>query len=317
MENLCEEVKSLPPFQEVCPEAYQYTVEKPSVLQINVGRKCNLACRHCHLECGPNRREIMGRDVLEVCLRVYQRHGYDTIDITGGAPEMCPDLKWFIQEAKKLCSHIIVRSNGVIWLEPGYEDFPEFFANHGVELFLSLPYYRAKEADRQRGEGTFHREIACIQRINGLGYGKGEGLTLNLVYNPNGALLPPPQEAMEQEYKERLSRDFGVCFDHLYCITNNPMGRFSQFLKRSGNLEKYMQKLYQALNPAAFEGMMCRSQISVGYDGRVYDCDFNQAGELPIAGRKSIFDLAEEDYGPRHIIFGRHCYGCTAGAGSS
>lgn len=317
MKNLCEEVTGIPPFHEVCPEAFQYTAEKPSVLQINVGRKCNLACKHCHLECGPNRSEMMSREVLEACLRVYQRHGYDTIDLTGGAPEMCPDLKWFIAEAEKLCSHIIIRSNGVIWLEEGYEDFPQFFADHHVELFLSLPYYRAKEADRQRGSGTFDREIGCIQKLNALGYGKEPDKVLNLVYNPNGALLPPPQEAMEREYKERLYQDYGILFNHLFCITNNPMGRFSQFLQKSGNLEKYMGKLYQALNPSTFEGMMCRNQISVGYDGSVYDCDFNQAGELPIAGRKTIFDLAREDYQVRRILFGRHCYGCTAGSGSS
>lgn len=317
MENYCEEVTSLPPFQTVCPKEYQYTTESPEVLQVNVGRKCNLACKHCHLECGPNRTELMDRTVLSACLEVFKRHGYKTIDITGGAPEMCSELKWFITEARKLCDHIIVRSNGVIWLEEGYEDFPEFFAEHGIELFLSLPYYRAKEADRQRGDGVFMREIACLQRLNKLGYGKEAEKVLNLVFNPNGALLPPPQEAMEAEFKERLYADFGVVFNNLYCITNNPMGRFSQFLKRSGNLEKYMNKLYNALNPEVFAGMMCRTQISVGYDGSIYDCDFNQAGGFPIAGKKTIFDLAAEDYAPRRIIFGRHCYGCTAGAGSS
>ncbi len=317
MMNLCETADCIPPFQEVCPEAFQYTAEKPSVLQINLGRKCNLACKHCHLACGPNRKEMISREVLEACLQVYQRHGYDTIDLTGGAPEMCPDLKWFIGEAKKLCSRIILRSNGVIWLEKGYEDFPQFFADHHVELYLSLPYYRAKEADRQRGEGTFDREIRCIQALNGLGYGREPDKVLNLVYNPNGALLPPPQEAMEKEYKERLFKDYGIRFNSLFCITNNPMGRFSQFLQKSGNLEKYMRKLYQALNPSTFEGMMCRRQISVGYDGQVYDCDFNQAGELPAAGGKTIFDLAHEAYQKRRIVFGRHCYGCTAGSGSS
>lgn len=317
MENVCEEVTQIPAFQSVCPAELQLTAAKPEVLQINVGRACNLACKHCHLECGPNRTEMISREVLSVCLSVYQRHGYSTIDITGGAPELCPDLRWFIEEAEKICSHIIIRSNGVIWLEEGFQDFPEFFAAHGIELFLSLPYYRAKEADRQRGDGVFDREIRCIQRINELGYGRDTDKVLNLVYNPNGALLPPPQAAMEAEYRERLGRDYGIVFNHLFCLTNNPMGRFGQFLKRSGNLERYMNRLYGALNPATFESMMCRTQISVGWDGSVYDCDFNQAAELPIAGRKTIFELAAEDYAPRHIVFGRHCYGCTAGAGSS
>lgn len=317
MQQVCEEVTALAPFSEVCPEEYRRTAERPEVLQINVGRRCNLACKHCHLNCGPERTEMISREVLSACLAVYRRHGYQTIDITGGAPEMCPDLRWFIEEAGKICTHIIVRSNATIWLLPGYEDYPEFFAAHGVELFISLPYYRAKEADRQRGDGNFAREILCIQRLNTLGYGKDKDKVLNFVYNPNGALLPPPQEAMEAEYRARLFKEYGIEFNHLYCLTNNPIGRFGMFLKRSGNLEKYMRKLAGALNPETFAGMMCRTQISVGWDGSVYDCDFNQAAELPCIGRKTIFELAESDYETRRIVFGRHCYACTAGAGSS
>ncbi|MDO4264935.1 MAG: arsenosugar biosynthesis radical SAM protein ArsS [Eubacteriales bacterium] len=317
MERVCEEIKSIPGFSQICPEAFQYTSEQPKVLQINVGRKCNLACKHCHLNCGPDRTEMISRSVLSACLSVYRKHGYETIDITGGAPELCPDLKWFICEAEQVCSDIIVRSNATVWLEDGFGDYPEFFAAHHVTLFLSLPYYRAKEADRQRGEGNFDREITCIRRLNSLGYGKDPDKILNFVYNPNGALLPPPQEAMEAEYRLRLAAEYGIVFNNLFCLTNNPIGRFGAFLKRSGNLERYMQKLYGALNPETFEGMMCRTQISVGYDGSIYDCDFNQAADIPVAGRKTIFDLANESYQRRRIVFGRHCYGCTAGAGSS
>lgn len=296
---------------------FQYTEGSLDVLQINVGRLCNLACKHCHVEAGPNRTEIMGREVMEACLSVCREQQVKTVDITGGAPEMNPDFQWFVEEVCKICSHVIVRTNLVILLEEGYRHLPKFYADHGIEVVCSLPYYRAKEMDRVRGDGSFDRAIMVLKELNGLGYGREEGLVLNMVYNPAGAFFPPSQNAMEKEYKARLLADYGIVFNQLFTITNNPTGRFFSFLERSGNLESYMQKLYGAFNKETLGGLMCRYQISVGYDGAVYDCDFNQAAELPVSTKETIFDMVGKPYAPRKICFGNHCYGCTAGQGSS
>lgn len=296
---------------------FQYTEGSLDVLQINVGRLCNLACKHCHVEAGPNRTEIMGRDVMEACLSVCREQQVRTVDITGGAPEMNPDFQWFVEEVCKICSHVIVRTNLVILLEEGYRHLPKFYADHGIEVVCSLPYYRAKEMDRVRGDGSFDAAIMVLKELNGLGYGREEGLVLNMVYNPAGAFFPPAQNAMEKEYKARLLADYGIVFNQLFTITNNPTGRFFSFLERSGNLESYMQKLYGAFNKETLGGLMCRYQISVGYDGAVYDCDFNQVSELPVSTKETIFDMVGKPYVPRKICFGNHCYGCTAGQGSS
>ena len=315
-----EEFKKLaqiPDFQDSVEDKELLMTDKMSVLQINVGRLCNLACKHCHVEAGPNRTEVMGRDVLEDCLKLYKEWGFQTIDITGGAPEMNPHFRWFVEEAVKVCPDVMVRSNLTVMLEEGYEDFPEFYAANKVTVICSLPHYKAKNSNKQRGEGTFEKSIQVLKRLNALGYGKDPELTLNMVFNPGGAFFPPEQLAMEKEYKEHLGSEYGIVFNHLFTITNNPIGRFGAFLARTGNMEGYLTKLYDAFNPGAVAGMMCRSQLSVGWDGRVYDCDFNQAVDLPIEGADHIKDLVGKPYEKRRIRLDKHCYACTAGQGSS
>lgn len=317
MENL-NTLADIPSFESRIkdPELRQ-TAGSLEVMQINVGKRCNLSCKHCHVEAGPSRTEVMGKDVMEAALRVCREQKVLTIDITGGAPEMNPNFEWLVEEACAVCSHVIVRTNLVILTEDTYRHLPEFYAGHKVEVVCSLPYYRAKEMDRVRGDGTFDKAIRVIQQLNELGYGKRPELVLNMVYNPSGAFFPPVQSAMEKEYKARLMEDYGIVFNQLFTITNNPTGRFGAFLKRSGNLESYMAKLCGSFNEATLPGLMCRYQMSVGYDGTVYDCDFNQAAELPVLSGKKIFDYVGKEYKKRAICFGKHCYGCTAGQGSS
>ena len=230
---------------------------------------------------------------------------------------MNPNFRWFVEEACKICDHVIVRTNLVVLLEDGYTDLPEFYRDHKIEVFCSLPHYKAKTTDRQRGADVFDRSIEVIKKLNELGYGKEPDLVLNMVYNPAGAFFPPDQTTMENEYKKILGDKYGIVFNNLFTITNNPIGRFGQFLVNSGNFEGYMGKLYAAFNPATLENMMYRFQVSVGWDGSLYDCDFNQALELPVSTGDTIFDMAEKAYEPRRIVFNKHCYACTAGAGSS
>lgn len=303
-------------FESRVDPSFQYA-ESLDVLQVNVGRLCNLSCRHCHVEAGPDRREIMGREVMKACMEVCREQKVRTVDITGGAPEMNPGFQWFAEEMCKRSRQVMVRSNLVILTEMEYRHLPRFYADHKIEVVCSLPYYRAREMDRVRGEGSFGAAIKVIRELNELGYGREEGLVLNMVYNPAGAYFPPSQAAMEKEYKARLWNDYGIVFDHLFTITNNPTGRFFQFLEKSGNLEDYMMKLCGSFNKAALKGLMCRNQISVGYDGRIYDCDFNQAAGLPVLTGENIAGLVGKPFAPRKICFGNHCYGCTAGQGSS
>ena len=230
---------------------------------------------------------------------------------------MNPDFRWFVEEAVKVCPDVMVRSNLTVMLEEGYEDLPEFYAANKVTVICSLPHYKAKNSNKQRGEGTFEKSIQVLKRLNALGYGKDPELTLNMVFNPGGAFFPPEQSAMEKEYKEHLGSEYGIVFNHLFTITNNPIGRFGAFLTRTGNMEGYLTKLYDAFNPGAVAGMMCRSQLSVGWDGRVYDCDFNQAVDLPIEGVDHMKDLVGKPYEKRRIRLDKHCYACTAGQGSS
>lgn len=315
-----EEFKKLtqiPEFADSVEDKELLMTDKMSVLQINVGRLCNLACKHCHMEAGPNRTEVMERDVLNDCLKLYKEWGFQTIDITGGAPEMNPHFRWFVEEAVKVCSDVMVRSNLTIMLEEGYEDLPEFYAANKVTVICSLPHYKAKNSNKQRGEGTFEKSIEVLKKLNALGYGKDPELKLNMVFNPEGAFFPPDQSAMEKEYKEHLGREYGIVFNNLFTITNNPIGRFGAFLTRTGNMEGYLTKLYDAFNPGAAAGMMCRSQLSVGWDGRVYDCDFNQAVDMPVEGAGHIKDLIGKPYVKRRIRLDKHCYACTAGQGSS
>ena len=290
------------------------TVSELNTLQVNVGRLCNLSCKHCHMEAGPNRTEIMSREIMEHVLRILKH--FKVLDITGGAPEMNINFKWLVSEAVKLGVHVIVRSNLVILTEPDYEDFLKFYADNKIEVAASLPYYTERDCDRQRGSGVFKKVIAVLKRLNALGYGRNDDLILDLVYNPGGAFLPPDQAELEREYKARLKAEYDIDFTRLFAIANNPIGRFGEFLRRSGNFERYMQRLQDAFNPAALEGMMCRYQLSVAWDGSLYDCDFNQAIDLKVNGVNNIKDLGDK-LECRDIAFGEHCYACTAGAGSS
>lgn len=317
MKDRFKELDNVPDFQANIENPKVQKTDDMKVLQINVGRLCNLACKHCHVEAGPSRTEIMSKEVMDACLKTYNKWGFDTIDITGGAPEMNPNFRWFVEECCRISNHVIVRSNMVIMLEEGYEDLPEFYARNNVELVVSLPHYKAKKTNKQRGDSVFEGSIEILKKLNALGYGTDSDLVLNMVYNPSGAFFPPNQQAMETEYKEKLGREYGISFNNLFCITNNPIGRFGKFLVQSGNFEGYMYKLYDAFNPETLENMMCRYQISVGWDGKVYDCDFNQAEGIEISTKQTIFDIADSDYEVRNICFDKHCYACTAGSGSS
>lgn len=289
-------------------------------MQINLGKMCNQVCKHCHVDAGPDRKEIMTTDTLQYCLNVLNENDIPTVDLTGGAPEMNPNFKWFIGKVKNLNIHVMVRSNLTILEANGYEDYHKFMADHKVEIVSSLPYYKKSFTDRQRGDGVFDASIAAIKKLNELGYGKeNSGLKLDLVYNPVGAFLPPSQSELEQDYKRELYNQFGIVFNNLYTITNMPISRFLDYLLQSGNYEKYMQKLVDSFNPVAAANVMCRSIISIGWDGQLYDCDFNQMLELNMdhGAPDHIRDFNINSIKNRRIVTGQHCYGCTAGAGSS
>ena len=316
-EKTVEEVMNgFRPFIEMVPECDRVTNERLATMQVNVGYRCNLACKHCHLECGPARSEMMSREVMQACLDAYGTCGFSAVDITGGAPEMHPDLEWFLREWQKRGVAPIVRTNLCILTDPEYARFAQLYADVDATLFASLPYYSARNVDKIRGDGTFTSSIEGLRLLNEVGYGDG-GRPITLVYNPPTATLPPDQASMEREYKRHLSADFGVSFTNLVAITNNPSGRFAAALNRKGNLEGYMNRLIGAFNPATTASMMCRDQVSVDWRGNLYDCDFNQALGLRVEGDATIFDLAQAAPAARAIVFANHCYGCTAGAGSS
>jgi radical SAM/Cys-rich protein len=290
------------------------------IFQMNVGYMCNMTCKHCHVDAGPDREEIMSRETFEYCLSALQESNIDTVDLTGGAPEMNPHFRWFVEKASKLGKHIIVRSNLTILTTNKFSDLPAFFKKHKVEVTCSLPFYSKSRTDRQRGKGTYDKSIVALKRLNEIGYGKeGSGLKLNLVYNPVGAFLPGDQEEIKQEFKKELKRTHDIEFNDLFTITNLPISRFLNFLLMSGNLEDYMEKLVESFNPSAAEGVMCRNTISIGWDGKLYDCDFNQMLEMEThqdsAQHIKDFDLASLNN--REIRVNQHCFGCTAGAGSS
>ena len=293
---------------------------EPEVLQVNIGKMCNQVCKHCHVDAGPDRKEIMTRETMKHCIDALSQSNIQAVDVTGGAPEMNPDFKWFVSEIKKLDRHVMLRSNLTILVSNGYEGYPQFLADNDVEIISSLPYYSASNTDRQRGDGVFDKSVKAIKILNDLGYGKDEtGLTFNLVYNPLGAFLPPKQESLEKDYKRELWNKFGLVFNNLYTITNLPISRFLDYLIESENYLNYMNKLISAFNPAAALNVMCRNTISIGWDGQIYDCDFNQMLELPLTNGspKHIKDFDTKLLNNRVIITGQHCYGCTAGAGSS
>ena len=290
------------------------------ILQVNVGKLCNQACKHCHVDASPKRTEIMRRETIEACLDILRKYKIPTLDITGGAPEMIPDFRLLVTEARKTGAKIIVRHNLTVMFEPNQEDLPEFFHENEVEVVSSLPYFLAQQTDAQRGTGVFDKSVEAIKRLNAVGYGiESTNLILNLVCNPVGAFLPPPQKSIEADFRRELKTRYDLHFNNLYTITNMPVARFLDYLRRSGNEEKYMQKLVQAFNPQAVEGLMCRNTLSVDWTGKLFDCDFNQMLEMPVSAEvpQTIFDFTPEKFFGREIKTAAHCFGCTAGAGSS
>jgi radical SAM/Cys-rich protein len=291
-----------------------------TVLQMNVGRRCNQACRHCHVDAGPDRTEVMTPEVVEACLGLLESSDIPTLDITGGAPELHPLFRDIVRRARAAGRHVMDRCNLTITRLPSYADIPAFLAAHAVEVVASLPSFAARQTDAQRGEGVFEDSIAALRHFNELGYGiEGSGLVLNLVTNPVGAFLPPPQRALEADWKRELQRRYGIVFTRLYTITNMPISRYLQYLVDSGNLQAYMDKLVNAFNPSAVDGLMCRFTLSVAWDGRLYDCDFNQMIDVGTAddSPQTIFDATPAALLGRRIVVGPHCFGCTAGGGSS
>ena len=290
------------------------------IFQVNVGKLCNQACAHCHVDAGPDRREEnMSKAHFEKCLDILARYDIPTVDITGGAPELNPHFRWFVEECRKLGKHVMNRCNlTIIMSNKKFRDLPQWFAENRVEVVSSLPHYSALRTDSQRGGGVFDDSVKALQMLNAAGYGKElTGLKINLVYNPTGAFLPGNQAALEAEFKRQLKRRYDVDFNHLYAITNMPISRFLDYLLESGNYETYMQALLDAFNPAAVAGVMCRNTISVSWDGYLYDCDFNQMLGLKVAAPNRLDDFDLEALENRDIVLNQHCYGCTAGAGSS
>jgi radical SAM/Cys-rich protein len=302
-------------------DCFPIIASAPEIFQMNIGKKCNLSCRHCHVGAGPMRTEMMGEEVFKKCLKIIKRTpAVKTVDITGGAPEMNNNLKWFINELAVLNKRIIVRSNLVILTEKGYTGFIEFFAGQKVEVCASLPGCDADKTDRQRGSGVHERCIKALRQLNESGYGKrNTGLVLNLVHNPAGAYMPGAQSSIETEYRKALNDKYKIVFNNLFCITNIPVGRYLKYLIESGNLGDYMCELAKAYNPAVVPNVMCKNTISVGWDGSLYDCDFNQMLELKIDGScaDSLDKYGLQKLKGRKIRVHSHCYGCTAGSGSS
>lgn len=292
-----------------------------SVLQINIGKLCNQTCAHCHVDAGPDKKvENMDRATLQKCLDILQEYKIPQVDITGGAPEMNPHFRWFVESCHQMGIHVMNRCNlTIIMANKKYHDLPEFFAANKVEVISSLPYYNKNRTDNQRGDGVFEDSIAALQKLNAVGYGQEDsGLNLHLVYNPAGAFLPGDQQALEQEFKRQLLRKYDIRFNNLFAITNLPVARFLDYLVESGKYEDYMQTLIDAYNPATTEGLMCRNTLSISWDGYIYDCDFNQMLELKVASPiQHIDDFDLEQLYQRDIVVNQHCYGCTAGAGSS
>jgi radical SAM/Cys-rich protein len=292
------------------------------VLQVNMGKYCNLACIHCHVESGPNRTELMSRETVDAVLRFLGRTNIPTVDITGGAPELNPIFDYLVESAVGLGRHVMDRCNLTVIFEPGKDYLPQFFKRHRVELVCSLPCYSEENVDRQRGKGTFELSIRALQIFNELGYGQSEsGLVLNLVYNPVGPHLPPPQDQLEQDYKRKLQEKFGIIFDRLYCLSNMPITRYATHLKLRGEYEQYMELLENSFNASTLDQVMCRNLISVGWEGTIYDCDFNQMLDLPIRDADgkalNISTLSVDQVQNMPVTVGDHCYACTAGSGSS
>lgn len=292
------------------------------IFQINVGKLCNMTCRHCHVDAGPDRREIMDRETIDACLQALDQTTAHTVDITGGAPELNPNFRYLVDQCVARGKHVIDRCNLTVLLLPPLQDLPEWLAERGVEVVCSLPHYRKLSTDSQRGEGTFDRSIEALRLLNDAGYGQGNPQQrLTLMSNPVGAFLASGQTKMEQEWKAGLLKHHGVSFDRLITLNNMPISRFLEWLEQSGNLQRYMEVLVNAFNPATISGLMCRNTLSISWDGRLFDCDFNQMLDLevqPVNDRRlHIRDFDSQLLAQRQIVTARHCFGCTAGAGSS
>ena len=314
---------ALIPFQQKLAQFDLYPL-KPSqieIFQVNIGKMCNQVCKHCHVDAGPDRKEIMTRETMQQCIDILKVNPQlKIVDITGGAPELNVNFRWFAAEIKKLDIHVIVRCNlTIIVANKKYYDLPAFYKQHNLEVVSSLPFYTQDRTDRQRGNGVFEDSIKALKMLNAVGYGKNDtGLILNLVYNPAGAFLPPSQQSLEREYKQALMERYDIEFNNLFAITNLPISRFLDYLLQSGNYESYMEKLVNAYNPVAAANVMCRNTISIGWDGYLYDCDFNQMLELKVnCSSRHINEFNIMQLNGREIVIGQHCYGCTAGAGSS
>lgn len=313
----------LPKFKDKIAESNHFPLKarQLEILQINVGYMCNQVCEHCHVDAGPDRKEIMTRETMQQCLDVIKASGAHTLDLTGGAPEMNPDFRWFVEEASKVgIKDFIVRSNlTIIRANKKYHDLPEFFKKHNVHVVSSMPHWTRGKTDKQRGDGVFDKSIEALKALNAIGYGTPDSdLRLDLVYNPSGAFLPGDQSSMEKDFKRALLDDFNIHFHNLFAITNLPISRFLDYLIASENYEDYMYELVDAFNPAAVANVMCTNTLSVSWDGYLYDCDFNQMLELPVNSKaKHISEFNKELLEGRNIVISQHCYGCTAGAGSS
>ncbi len=284
-------------------------------VQINLGKQCNQSCKHCHVDAGPTRTESMSEETARQCLEIIKLPNVKCVDITGGAPEMNGQFKFLVEESKKMGKHVMDRCNLTILEEPGYEYLYEFLAQHRVEIVASLPHFAASTTDRQRGKGVFDKSILALKKLNALGYGKN--LPLHLVYNPAGFFMSAPQSELEPEFKNKLKSQYGIEFNNLYCIHNIPINRFLMSLVARGKFESYMETLANAYNPATLEGLMCRHQISISYEGYVYDCDFNQMLDLKANGQNHISQFNLQGFLNRKLAINSHCYACTAGAGSS
>lgn len=300
-------------------DLYPLKSVETEILQINLGKLCNQVCEHCHVDAGPDRQEIMVKEVLQQCLIAARNKNIHTVDLTGGAPEMNPNFRWFVSELSQLGKKVIVRSNLTILTYKKHLDIPQFYKDNNVTIISSMPCYTKDNVDKQRGDGVFDRSIQALKRLNEIGYGKkGTDLELNLVYNPGGAALPPEQAALEIDYKRELKELFDIEFNNLFTITNLPISRFLDFLLKENRYEEYMDKLIASFNPLAAKNVMCRNTISVGWDGKLFDCDFNQMLELGVASPwQHIKNFNNEQLKNRNIVVGQHCYGCTAGSGSS
>lgn len=313
----------LPTFANKIKEINKFPLrpKKLEILQINLGYMCNQVCGHCHVDAGPDRKEIMTIETMNQCLDVIKKTEAHTLDLTGGAPEMNPNFRWFVEEASKAgIKDFIVRSNlTIILANKKYHDLPEFFKKHNVHVVSSMPHWTKGKTDKQRGDGVFDKSIKVLQMLNEVGYGtKDSDLKLDLVYNPSGAFLPGDQQGLENDFKKALKDDFNIDFHNLFAITNLPISRFLDYLIASDNYEEYMFALVEAYNPLALENVMCTNTISVSWDGWLYDCDFNQMLNLKVNSKvKHISEYNEELLQNRNIIINQHCYGCTAGAGSS